>query len=160
MSKIIPNQNTWVGFATARPASLSSPSVATDLAAALNVTPVLITINASSQGNTVPTPTLDSLFETSVPGTNTASFTADFYRDDINDVVYQTLRRGIFGFFYISRFGGLGPLKRPNAGQGLETWPVQVVSSTAAGLTSNTAQTFTVTCSVPEQPVENAIAVA
>jgi len=58
--------------------------------------------------------------------------------------------------FYISRFGGNGPEHRPTTGDKVEVWPVQITSRAAAALSSNTAQTFTVTAAVNEEPAEDA----
>lgn len=160
MAKIIPNGESWIGFATTL-ASKTAPTVA-NIDAATNFTPTLISITATSTGNSVPTPTLDTLFETNIPGTSSASFSADFYRDTVStvDTAYTTLVRGTAGFFLISRFGGGGPLKKPNvAGNKVDVWPVRVISRASNALTSNTAQTFTVTCSVPDEPVEPATVV-
>lgn len=153
--RIIPNENSWVGFTKTRPANLQAPTEA-ELAAATDLTGFIISITAQSQGNTVPTPNIDSLFETSVPGTSAASFTADMYRDDAADTAWDTLQRGTVGYFYISRFGGSGADYRPKTGEGVEVWPVRIVSRTASAMASNTAQTFTCTASVPEEPAENA----
>ncbi len=161
MAKLIPNGETWVGFATTV-ASKTAPTVA-NITGATNVTPTLISITASSTGNSVPTPTLDTLFETNIPGTASATFSADFYRDTVGsvDVAYTTLVRGTSGFFLISRFGGGGALKAPSvAGNKVEVWPVRVISRSSNAMTSNTAQTFTVTCAVPDEPVEPATVVA
>lgn len=158
MSKIIPNEESWVGFGTTV-ASQAAPTAA-NLTAAINLTPFLISITASSTGNTVPTPTLDKLFESSVKGTSAAQFSADFYRDDVADTAWDTLPRNTDGYFFISRFGGTGPLFRPAVGQSLEVWPVGVTSRSASAMTSNTAQTFTVTCSVPSEPSEDAVVAA
>ena len=158
MSKMIPNQNSWVGFA-ATVANIAAPTAA-ELTAATNVTPLLISINASSTGNTVPTPALDSLFETSVAGTAAAQFTADFYRDDDDDFAWNLLPRGTEGFFIISRFGGTGTNKKPVATQTCEVWPVYTTSRSSSSLTSNTAETFTLTCSVPREPDEDAVVTA
>lgn len=156
MAKIIPNAESWVGFATAI-VNKTGPTVA-EVNGATNVTPLLISINAASSGNTVPTPTLDTLFETSVPGTSAAQFSADFYRDDAADTAWELFPRGTKGYFLISRFGGGGTVNQPNVvGNKLEVWPVTVTSRSSAGLTSNTAQMFTVTCSVPVEPAENAV---
>ena len=156
--KLIPNEKTWVGFATTVPANLGAPTAA-QLTAAIELTEPLISLTASSQGNTVPTPSLRRLFETSINGTSSASFTADFYRDDdaAKDIAWTTLPRGTDGVFYISRFGGTGTGRKPIAGDEIEVWPVSVTSRSSAALTSNTAQMFTVTCSVPDEPDEDAV---
>lgn len=155
MTRVIPNENTWVGFA----ASVASPTLVPttgEINGAVNLTPFLMGINASSQGNTVPTPSFDSLFETTILGTSQASFSADFYRDDIADTAWTTLPRGTEGYFIISRFGGSGVDQKPQGGDVVEVWPVQVVSRTAANMANNTVQSFTVTCSVNIEPNENA----
>lgn len=158
MARLIPNENTWVGFATTV-ASVDAPTAA-NVTAAVDLTHYLISINASSQGNTVPTPTLDTLFETSIPGTVTATFTADFYRDDEEDLAWDTLPRRTTGYFLISRFGGSGTGNQPQSGDEIEVWPVDVVSRTMANTTNNTVMTFTMTGSVPEEPNEAATVAA
>lgn len=159
MARVIPNEQTWVGFATAI-ASLSLVPTAAEVNAAVNLTPLLMGLTASSQGNQVPTPSFDSLFETSINGTSQASFSADFYRDDTADTAWTTLPRGTSGYFIISRFGGAGADQKPIAGDTVEVWPVQVISRTAANMANNTVQTFTVTCAVNKEPNEAAVVTA
>lgn len=161
MARIIPNSNTWVGFSTTmatQTGGAQAPSAGTDIAGSVNLTGLLISINASSQGNVVPTPALDTLFETSIIGTSQASFSADFYRDSSADTAWTTLPRKTSGWFIISRFGTNGAA--PIATNKVEVWPVQVVSRTSANVANNTVQTFTVTCSVPVEPNENATVAA
>lgn len=158
MSTLIPNENCWVGFSTTMPAATTLVPSASEIAAATLLTDFLISITANSQGNTVPTPKLSSLFETSIPGTSTAQFSAEFYRDEVtaNDTAWNLLPRGTSGVFYISRFGGTGAAKLPVATDTVEVWPVIVTSRSASAMSSNTAQTFTLTCSVPVPPNEDA----
>jgi hypothetical protein len=166
MARIIPNEETYVAFA-ASIAKKNAPTVA-EVAAAVNLTPYIISINASTRGNVVQTPSFDTKFETSIPGTVTATFEADLYRDDEDDDAWITLPRDTRGFFLIKRFGGTGgpsttpalALHAPFTGDDLEVWPVFVVARTATNLTSNTSQTFSLQCSVPEEPAEDAIVVA
>ena len=155
MARIIPNENTWLGFVPTV-ADLAAPT-ATELAAAVNLTPYLLSINASSQGNTVPTPSIDTLFETSIAGTVQASLSADFYRDDDNDLAWDTLPRKTRGVFVISRFGGSGTNGEPASGDSVECWPILVVSRTNSNISNNTVMTFTVTGSIPEEPEEDAV---
>lgn len=157
--RIIPNEDSWIGFSTVEPKNLNAPTLA-EVTAATKLTGFIISITAQSMGNTVPTPNIDSLFETSVPGTSQASFTADMYRDDEADTAWEILPRGTVGYFYISRFGGKGTDHAPTTGDGVEVWPVRIVSRTASAMASNTAQTFTCTASVPTEPAENAKVVA
>lgn len=134
---------------------LTSPHVA-DINNAIELTHYVMSLNFSSAGNVVPTPALDSLFESSIVGTSTATATADFYKDDEVDLAWDTLPRRTAGFVYISRFGG----KPNNVGDDVEVWPVNVVSRAMANMANNTVETFTVTFSVPVEPVEDAVVVA
>lgn len=157
MSRIIPNENTWVGFTPEVASTDLSTVTDAELTAAVELHKWLISINASTQGNTVPTPSIDTLFETSIAGTVQASFTADFYRDDENDLAWDTLPRGTRGYMLISRFGGTGTgTNKPAASDPIEVWPLLVVSRTNSNLSNNTVLTFTVTGSVPEEPNEDA----
>lgn len=159
MSTLIPNENCWIGFSAAMPAAADLVPTAAEITAATELTDFVISLTANSQGNTVPTPKLSSLFETTIPGTSTASFTAEMYRDSVkaDDLAWNLLQKDTPGVFYISRFGGTGTGKKPVATDDVEVWPVRVTSRTASALTSNTAQTFTLTCSVPEPPNEDAV---
>jgi hypothetical protein len=159
MARIIPNENTWIGFTTAVIANLASPTAA-QITAAIDLTGYCISLNASARGNTVPTPSFDSLFETSTAGTSAATFDADFYRDDEDDEAWETLPRGTRGTFFIARFGGSGTDNKPVAGDDLEAWKVMITSRTMANMTSNTVLTFTASCSVNEEPAEAATVVA
>lgn len=162
MARIIPNENTWVGFATTLTGTKSAPKVA-DITGAVDLTHYLVSINAMAQGNAVPTPSFDTLFETTILGTSQATFTADFYRDDtadnptatppvVGDLAWKTLPRSTKGFFIIARFGGIPS----TAGKLCEVWPVTVLSRAMSNMSNNTVETFTVTCAVPDEPAESA----
>lgn len=155
MARLIPNERTWLGFVP-EVEDIDAPTVA-EIGDAVNLTPFLISLNASSRGNTVPTPSLDTLFETSIPGTVQASLDADFYRDDEIDLAWDTLPRATTGYFVISRFGGSGTGRVPVSSDEVEVWPIAVVSRTMANSGSGTVLTFTVSCSVPREPNENAV---
>jgi hypothetical protein len=157
MSRLIPTQNTWVAFCSSM-GNIASPDKSAELDGATNLTPFLVSLNASTRGNVVATPSFDTKFETSIDGTVTATFEADFYRDSSADTAWTTLARGTNGYIVIARFGRSGAT--PNAGDTVEVWPVRVTSRAAANLTNNTAQTFTVTCAIPSVPNEAATVVA
>lgn len=156
MTRLIPNENTRLIFCPSVE-DLNAPTTA-EMEAGEDLTSLLISLNASSRGNTVPTPSLDTLFETSIPGTVQASFDADFYRDDEEDedTAWTTLPRSTQGVFVISRFAGSGDDGALADGDPVESWPVIVVSRTMANTASGTALTFSVSCSVPQEPVEDA----
>lgn len=157
--KLVANENCWIGFVD----SLTTPGTVkvADITAAEDLTCFLISLNASAQGNTVPVPVLCSLFEQSVPGTSSANFTADFYRDDETDTAWEALPRGTKGVFIIGRFGLSGTTAdgkpKPAATDVVELWPVQVTSRSAGPLTSNQVQMFSMVGSVPSEPIEDAV---
>jgi hypothetical protein len=162
MARIIPNEETFVQFVPTI-ADIQAPTKA-ELTAGTNLTPFVVSINASTRGNVVQTPSFDTRFETSIPGTVTSTFEADLYRDDVADDAWDLLPRETQGYIVISRFGGKGgptdtppsPLHSPTTGDKVEVWPIFVVSRSATNLTSNTAQTFQIQCSVYEAPAEDA----
>jgi hypothetical protein len=141
-------------------ANTALPSTA-EIANAVDLTGFVISITAQTTGNTVPTPTLKTKFETSIQGTYGASLTADFYRDDQSDTAWAVLPRNTQGYIIISRFGGRSPVNpgMPISGDQVEVWPIIVVARSASNLASNTAEMFTMTASVPTPPVESAVVV-
>jgi hypothetical protein len=158
MSTLIPNENCFIAFSEDMPAGANLVPTAAEVAAAVVLTDFIISLTANATGNTVPTPKLSSLFEPSIPGTSTAQFTAEMYRDSVkaDDLAWNTLPRNTAGVFYIARFGGTGANLLPIAADHVETWPVRVTSRAGSAMSSNTAQTFTLTCSVPQEPNEDA----
>ena len=162
MSTLIPNENCWIGFSATVPASPTLVPTAAEVAAATELTDFIISITASAAGNVIPTPKLKSLFETSIPGTSTATFTSEMYRDSVsaNDTAWNMLPRNATGVFYISRFGGTGAGLKPIATDKVEVWQVRISSRAGSAMSSNTAQTFSLTCSVPVKPNESATVTA
>lgn len=152
MARLIPNENTDVRF-VATIANTASPTV-TEITGGVNLTDFIITLDASTSGNTLPTPTFASLFETSISGTVTATFTAEFYRDDTNDLAWNTLPRGTNGFIVVSRFGYTGGT--PTAGDDIEVWPVRITTRSAMALTNNEVQRFGIEAAIPSVPNEAA----
>lgn len=106
MARIIPNENSYISFCTAM-ANYNAPTSA-EVQAGVNLTPYIISINASTRGNIVQTPDFSTRFETNIPGTVTSTFESDMYRDDSADTAWLTLPRATAGYFVISRFGGKG----------------------------------------------------
>lgn len=135
--------------------SLDSPTVS-DIDGAVDLTDLTMSFNASDSGNAVPTPSFSRLFETSIVGTSQATFTADFYRDDEDDLAWDALPKLTRGWWYVSRYGGVPD----SVGDVLEVWPTVVISRTMANMANNTVESFTVTCSLPAEPVQDAVVVA
>jgi hypothetical protein len=159
MARLIPNENTQVFFVAAIADEDLAPT-ATEITGGVNLTSFLVTMDASTTGNTVPTPNFASLFETSISGTVTATFTAEFYRDDEEDTAWDTLPRATDGYFVVSRFGLGGAAGEPIAGDEVEVWPVRLTARSAMALTNNEVQRFGIEAAIPEEPNEAAIVTA
>lgn len=123
----------------------------------VDLTCFVASLTANATGNTVPTPDLCSLFETSVPGTSTATFSADFYLDDETNTAWTTLSRGKQGYIVLSRMLPVGQDNSEDwaAANKVEIWPAYITSRSAGQLASNTVQIFTVTSSIPKVPQED-----
>lgn len=156
MARLIPNENTQVRFLTtiAAEATTMIPTLA-EVNGGVNLTDFLVTLDASTSGNTVPTPSFASLFETSISGTVSATFTAEFYRDDAADTAWTTLPRATSGYFVIARFGFSGAAGAAAATDKVEVWPVLITARSAMSLTNNEVQRFGIESSVPREPNEN-----
>lgn len=154
MTKLIANEQIYVGFATTLTGEPPSAIAVDDgdITGATDLTSYLVTLDSSTRGNVVPTPSLDTTFETSISGTVNATFMAEFYRDDTTDTAWTTLPRGTQGYFIISR---MDPTPSNANGSVVEVWPVIVTARSANPLTSNDSQRFTIECSVPSEPDED-----
>lgn len=160
MPRIIPNEQTYIGWSETAPSDMQAPTVATDLTNFVDWTCFVSSITASTQGNTIPVPDLCTKFEKTIGGTVNAQFTAEFYRDDTDDTAWTTLTRGKKGYFLISRFKDVTSAAPtdpvPAVGDPVEVWPVEVTSRQAGPLSSNTVQTFSVQFAVNIEPAEDA----
>ena len=155
MARLIPNEATKVHFVPDID-DISAPTV-TEISDGTDLTNFLVTLEASTTGQTVPTPAFDSLFETNVPGTASATFTAEFYRDDEEDTAWDTLPRATDGYMVIARFGWSSEDNdEPESGDDCEVWPIRVTTRSALALTNNEVQRFNVEASVPVEPAEDA----
>ena len=135
MARIIPNQNSYILFCVSI-ANYNTPTQA-EVQAGINLTPFLISINASTRGNIVQTPDFSTRFETNIPGTVTSTFESDMYRDDSADTAWLTLPRATSGYMVISRFGGKG-------GPGISLATPAGVTVTPTGAAGTTAYAYRV----------------
>jgi hypothetical protein len=166
MARVIPNQRVLIGYLDTL-SSIAAWPVPTkaELISAVNWTCNTASLTANATGNTVPIPSLCSLFESSLPGTSTATFTADFYFDDEDNSVWETMVRGSQGYFVINRmlpaepprWSSLAPPMNTMiiTGDLVEVWPIYVTSRMGGPLTSNTPETMTINCAVPFPPLED-----
>lgn len=158
MGRFIPNEESWIAFAPSLTGTIAAPKLA-DITGATDITGFIQDIDASSTGNVLPTPSLDTLFETSIIGTSTATFTSNMYQDNATvtdpgdgNVAWNLFPRKTEGYVFIRRFGGV-----PAVGDSVEVWPIRVSSRKASNLQNNTVQTFALTCAVPVEPNEDAV---
>lgn len=156
MARLIPNENTQVFFLLDIASEDLAPTAEEINTDGVELTAFLVTMDASTTGNTVPTPNFASLFETSISGTVTATFTAEFYRDDENDLAWDTLPRATGGYFVVSRFGLGGTEGEAATGDEVEVWPVRITARSALALTNNEVQRFGVEAAIPVEPNEAA----
>lgn len=158
----IPNQWCWFGFIPGTAAWENMEEVTMDeVTEAIELTSFMVSLNASSQGNTVPNPALDSLWEGTIRGTSQGQYSMDMKRKDVkeDDIAWNTFPRGTVGTMLICRYG-VPKGEKPKVGSDIEKWPIDVSSRTASAVTSNTLQTFTVTAGVPFEPNEGTEVVA
>lgn len=154
MARLIPNENTQVYFCLAVD-DISAPTP-TEITDGVDLSDFIVTLDASTSGNTVPTPSFASLFETSISGTVTSTFTAEFYRDDENDLAWETLPRATDGYVVVSRFGFSGTDNEPDDDDEVEVWPVRITTRSATALTNNEVQRFGIEAAIPQEPAEDA----
>lgn len=170
--RVIPNEECWIGFLPDEsPTDLCSPTLS-EINQCIDLTCFVSSLNAGAQGNTVPTPSLCSLFETSVPGTSAATFTGEFYRDgELSgtpkrpiDLAWNTLPRKQKGTFIIGRFGipknVTSGFPEPIVGSQVECWPVEITSRGAGPMASGTPLSFTCTAAINVEPCESAEVIA
>ena len=155
MARLIPNENTQVHFLPTVADEDLNPTVG-EIEGGTDLTDFILTLDGSTTGNTLPTPTFASLFETSISGTVTATFTAEFYRDDETDTAWDTLPRGTDGYFVVARFGFSGTDGAPVADDDCEVWPVRITARSAMALTNNEVQRFGIEAAIPQEPNEDA----
>lgn len=153
MARLIPNENVAVHFVPTI-ADINAPTVA-EIGAGQDLTSFATMVETSTRGQTRPTPALDSLFETNIPGTASAQAMAEFYRDSTTDTAWTTLPRGTSGYLVINRFNA-----SVAASENVEVWPIKVTTRTMLPMTSNEVQRFRVEMSVPVEPDEDATVAA
>lgn len=147
MARIIANKNTEVVFITPVPADLEAIDD-DDINGGVRLTQYMTSFDNATEGNEVDTPDFSTDFETSIPGTYSATVSAEFYRDDDNDLAWDTLQRGVDGVFCIMRFG-------TTAGDPMEVYPVRVTSRSPVALANNESQRFNMEAAVPDPPLED-----
>jgi len=147
MARVIANNKTVVKFGDV--ADLQDLTRA-DLDEAVDLTGFMTSFDNATEGNEVDTPDFSTDFETSIPGTYSATVSAEFYRDDDDDLAWDTLPRGAEGVFIILRFGD-------EEGNPAELYPARVLSRSPVALANNESQRFETTASVPTPPNEDAV---
>ena len=146
MARVIANNKTVIKWGDV--ADLQNPE-RTEIDEAEDLTGFMTSFDNSTEGNEVETPDFSTDFETSIPGTYSASISAEFYRDDADDLAWDTLARNEEGVFIIMRFGD-------EEGNAMELYPARITSRSPVALANNESQRFEIEASVPEPPNEDA----
>lgn len=146
MARVIANNVTKVYFGTV--ANVQTGATRSEINAAVDLTGFLTSFDNSVEGNEVDTPNFEDAFESSIPGTYSASVSAEFYRDDTNDLAWDTLPRATSGSFIIQRFGDV-----PGGPQ--EVYPVRITSRSPVALANNESQRFNIDAAVHSPPNED-----
>lgn len=146
MARVIANNKTKIYFGPV--ADVQVGATRAEIDAAEDLTGFLTSFDNSVEGNEVDTPNFEDEFETSIPGTYSASLTAEFYRDDETDTAWDTLTRGASGCFIIQRFGDVESSPQ-------EVYPVRITARSPVALANNESQRFTIDAAVYEPPNED-----
>lgn len=146
MARVIANNKTKVYFGPV--ANVQAGATRAEINGATDLTGFLTSFDNSVDGNEVDTPNFEDEFESSIPGTYSASVSAEFYRDDEADTAWTTLARNTSGAFIIQRFGDV-------AGSPQEVYPVRITSRSPVALANNESQRFTIDAAVFEPPNED-----
>ncbi len=145
MARVIANSLTVIKFG---PVDDPQDPTSTEVDEAEDLTGFLVSFDNSTEGNEVDTPDFSTDFETSIPGTYSASVSAELYRDDDDDLAWETLTRGTEGAWFIMRFGN-------ESGKPLEVYPTRITSRSPVALANNESQRFEVEASVYAPPLED-----
>lgn len=145
MARVIANGVVEVAFGPV--ADINAPTLA-EVTGAEDLTPYLNTLDTAASSATVETPNFSTRFVGSIPGTYSATVTGEFYRDDTDDVAWDTLARDVEGVFIIGRFGF-------GASKEIELWPVRITNRSPVALGTNESQRFSIEAAVPEPPNES-----
>jgi len=155
MARLIPNGNTKIYYLDTATLGVPASVSATDLASTgIDVTPYVMSLQASVAAQALPIPAMDSRFEPAIRGVEQGTFQIDLYRDDLteggSDTAWNTLSRGNTGIFVISR-----TTNTISNGDYVEVWPVLVLSRSMANMSSNGLLTFTVQAALTGAPNEH-----
>lgn len=146
MARVIANNLTKIYFGPV--ADVQAGATRAEIDGATDLTGFLTSFDNSVEGNEVDTPNFEDAFESSIPGTYSASVTAEFYRDDDVDTAWDTLPRAAEGSFIIQRFGD-------EATKPQEVYPVRITSRSPVALANNESQRFTISAAVHSPPNED-----
>jgi hypothetical protein len=135
--------------------SNAAPTAA-EITAGTNLTPFLPTTGLGVEWtqNNASIDMLDESFTAEVIGTEAASVTITFTRDDTTDTLWDLFTRGLNGFLLISRFGA------PAAGDDVEVYPCQAHRPVPLTPATNEFQQARVALAVHDTPDLEAVVAA
>lgn len=154
MSRLIPNGNTKIVYIDQPTLGVPASISAADVAAGTDLTPYIMSLQASVSAQALPIPAMDSIFESAISGVEQGTFQIDLYRDDLtdggSDAAWDLLDRGQTGIVVVSRM-------KPTISDGdvVEVWPILVLSRAMANMSSNGILTFTAQAALTGKPDES-----
>lgn len=161
MARFIPDGTLQVWFVPTI-ANMAEPTLS-EITDGDDATGFLRALSTPLDGSVVDVSDASSKYNKTAPGTyGGQEVTAEFYRDSdqANDTIWNLLPRGTTTHIVIARRGGSGSGGELQADDYVDVWPVQVVTRNPADYTRNEPTGFTVTFSVPDEPVEDVKIVA
>jgi hypothetical protein len=132
--------------------TIAAPSMVptrTELTGATKLTPTIAAIDGFSiENQEIETPTMESTFDSKIPGSDQAAdSTITFYEDDVDNDMETTLAKGTEGWVIFLRKGDVP------ASNSMDVYPVRVASISAALTVDNEAAKFMVKFSITDPPV-------
>lgn len=144
-------------------ANPSAPSLATDLASAVDLTPYMRSLDTPLQGSTVDAATADSKFNATAAGNyGGQDLTGEFVRhlDTADDDAWTTLARGTQGYIIRADQGGSGVDGALAVGDVVSIYEIDIHTRNPSPYGRGVLSTFTMAAGVQSEPVEDVAIVA
>lgn len=142
-------------FSPTPPADPAAPTATEVNTTTTNITALMTKdgFNPNTSENMVDTGTLDTAFDSQVPGSWGSSLALRFKKDDTTDTAWDLFPRGTAGAIYIAPYGLSGVGGIAAVGDKLYVWPdVQAQQPQLPPSAPNEQQSFTVTFAVGSPP--------
>jgi len=156
MARFIPDGTLQVHFVETI-ADTAAPTLI-EVNAGTDATGFLRAMSTPLEGSTVDISDVGSKYNKTASGTyGGQEVTFEFYRDSVqaDDTIWNLLERNTASHAVIARRGGTGTDGVLAAGDYVDVWPIEVITRNPADYSRNEPTGFTVSCAVPDEPVED-----